>query len=284
MFLFNRPLLAIGMALLVATTTACGGSSSNGQSSADSATSVNASATQTVTASVAASPTAKDPRGYTDADIVESFTITDSSPYKNGHWSESIDLDNNNKNAVGYKYWDCSKNPDDVFNNIMFRVWIGSLGTAGYPKGQDKDHRGPVDMTEDSGQGLVYVWDDSSSMQEDVEVYIPGECSFQIDIVSIGVNGAGQLGTKVFEQSGSDNENIDVSVDLRTPWYMAWQSSCPSAAHFAIADDQLGGKNIVTDNGPSDSGVFTQFDSSGPRTLMVVVSNHQCEWKVEIYQ
>ncbi|WP_433220214.1 hypothetical protein ACQP00_17350 [Dactylosporangium sp. CS-047395] len=215
---------------------------------------------------------------------LKTVTVTEPNPYGNFEWSDnSPDYQPGNAgNAVKFKYWDCQKT--DVFNNVVFRIEVGTGGSNGYLDGHDEMDRNPVEATTPTGEGLIHIWGTGpeGTNHYPVEVLSEGHCKFQLDFVTQGEGGGADARTPVWRQDGHGNDNLDTPA-LKTPWQLAWGYRCPSAGSFAVADDKLGGRHIVDEHGSDDSGVFEQGGSAGARTLTVVTGD-DCTWTLAIYE
>ncbi|WP_426512441.1 hypothetical protein ACPPVO_18530 [Dactylosporangium sp. McL0621] len=211
----------------------------------------------------------------TEPDVSGRFGYGDNSPdYEPG----------NAGNGVRFKYWDCQKSPADVFNNVVFRIEVGTNGDNGYLDGHDQNDRNPVEGTTPTGQGLIHIWGAGPEGRNHypIDVVSEGRCKFQLDFVTQGAGAGAGTRTPVWHREGHGNDNLD-TPSLKTPWNLAWGFACPTPQHFAIADDQLGGRDIVSKSGTAERGVFEQGGSAGPRTLMVVTAD-ECTWTLAIYE
>ncbi|MER7277124.1 hypothetical protein ABT369_22025 [Dactylosporangium sp. NPDC000244] len=217
--------------------------------------------------------------------VLKTVTVSEPNPYGNFEYGDnSPDYQPGNAgNGVRFKYWDCQKAPADVFNNVVFRIEVGTNGDNGYLDGHDQSDRNPVEGTTPTGQGLIHIWGTGPEGRNHypIDVVSEGRCKFQLDFVTQGAGGANAR-QPIWKQDGHGNDNLDTPA-LKTPWQLAWAYTCPAPQRFEIADDKLGGRDIVSKSGTGESGVFEQGGSAGARTLMVVTPD-ECTWSLAIYQ
>jgi hypothetical protein len=246
-----------------------------------SPSSYSASASASPSPTVSASPVQTnpaDPRGYTDADIVQSVNATQPTAYGDYSWlGYTPDLPGTER-GVGYKFGPCQKSPSEVFNNITFNVIIGTAnGGNGSFQATTSSGGGYIPITGDGPEGTAHFQVDAES---------PGMCPFTLDFVSKGGNGNpnANLGTLLKTWSGSGSDNLD-TPDLQVPWHVAWSFTCTDSTAFAVADSGMDGHDIVDQHQASNSGVFDQYgsDQHGARTLMVV-AGEDCNWTLKLYE
>lgn len=279
-----RRLLGVATAAAAVTlaVTGCGGGSSTPTDTASPTASAPATPVMSSVAPTATTP--RDPRGYTDADIVKTVVVDKPNAYGSFEYSDnSPDFNPNASNGVGFKYWGCRKQPGEVFNNVVIRIEVGVNGDNGYLDGHDQMDRNPVEMTTATGQGFIHVWGSAPEglPHYPVTVTSDGQCNFQLDFVSIGSGTAPNLGRQVLVQTGTGNDNVD-TPDLTAPWRLAWQYTCPSSGQFIVADSAMGGGHIVQTYGTGNNGVFEQGVDPGSRTLSVVTGPN-CQWRLLVF-